>query len=322
MGILTMTLGFMLVAMVVVVVGRRLMGRSVVRTDRRRRRAAVLLAVLVLMFCYARPFLPTVSWRGYPRFQSTTSEDVSIPVELADERGATAASTGATTVEPSAKSARTMPDRKRARHPLLLAAAGVTRAITGKEPTMEPAKESVPSPTGDAAHPPAAVSKRPAWIDAKPDRVDDAFQMAVSVGPYPTRVECDNELPAAVRDALQDYAETHLDHRARGIHLPLENLEVLPANVIAETYQETVATSFGPMQQLHARLTLDRRANEWVREQVRQALIVQRLWYVGVGAAGVLVGLAVFWACLRSGMPAHGPQGAAGSASACPKALT
>jgi hypothetical protein len=174
------------------------------------------------------------------------------------------------------------------------------------DPPVTPGAPLTPGPSpakGEGSN--DAASKRPAWIDTQPDRVGDAFQMAVSVGPYQTLVQCDKELPAAIRDAIQDYAEDYLDHRARGVRLQLDNLESLPANLIAETYRETVTTSFGPMQQLHARLSFDHRASQWVREQVRDALVAQRLWYVGGGAAGVLAALAVLWAGLKLGRKAE-----------------
>jgi len=219
------------------------------------------------------------------------------------------------------------PYARRPKRPLLLALAGgkanaAKKAMPGgtagspssaaaaraEKPPVAPSAPLTPnsSAKGEVSDEPA--SSRPAWVDAQPDRVGDVFQMAVSVGPYPTLVQCDTELPAAIRDAIQDYAENHLDHRARGVKVQLDNLESLPQGVVAETYAETVSTSFGAMRQLHARLTFDHRASQWVREQVRDALVGQRLWYTGGAAAGVLAGLAVLWMGLRK---AEGGRGKA-----------
>ncbi len=214
---------------------------------------------------------------------------------------------GEVTVSPQAKPVRPILDRLRPKRALLLAAVGGKGAAATKKIAPAPVasagspSSAAPARVDNPAEAPEPASSRPAWIDAQPDRVGDAFQMAVSVGPFPTLVQCDKELPAAIRDAIQDYAENHLDDRARGVRLRLDNLELLPANVIAETYPETVSTSFGPMRQLHARLTFDRRASQWVREQVRDALVGQRLWYVGAVLTGALAALALLWAGLKSG---------------------
>jgi hypothetical protein len=296
-----------------------LLRRQADGADRHRRRAIVLFVVLALIASREVSFSPNVLWRGFPKSKGSEPLPVSIPVEMGHEPGPGVSPTAAEANHTEARPGWPIVDRLRPKRSWLLAMAGgkgtaakkgtpgvtagspssAAAARAGKPP-VAPSVPLTPNPSparGEGSDEPA--SSRPAWVDAQPDRVGDVFQMAVSVGPYPTLVQCDTELTAAIRDAIQEYAENHLDHRARGVKVQLDNLESLPQGVIAETYAETVSTSFGAMRQLHARLTFDHRASQWVREQVRDALVGQRLWYAGGAATGVLAGLAVLWMGLR-----------------------
>jgi hypothetical protein len=174
-----------------------------------------------------------------------------------------------------------------------------------------PAKKQLQNASAKAGTPPAdekqpAAAVRPAWVDA-PDHAEDAgYQVAVRVGPYATDVQCDADLPGAVAAAAQEYMETFLDHRAQGVHLRADRLAAAPVKLVAEDYRETVQTSVGPMRQLHARLVFDRRVNEWLQDQVRDAVIVGRLWYVGAAAACVLASLGLLLAYLKAGLALDG----------------
>jgi hypothetical protein len=161
-----------------------------------------------------------------------------------------------------------------------------------------PAKAGTPP----ADEQPPAVVVRPAWVDAPDHAEDDGYQVAVRVGPYATDVQCDADLPGAVAAAAQAYVESYLDHHAQGIHLRADRLAAAPVKLVADEYRETVQTSFGPMRQLHARLLFDRRVNDWLREQVGDAVVAARLWYVGAAAVCVLASLGLLLAYLKAGL--------------------
>ena len=169
-------------------------------------------------------------------------------------------------------------------------------------------KKELPLRAVSAAKPQAAVSPekekppRPAWIDDKPHDEPDGYQLVVAVGPYSTEVECQREMPAKLRQALDDYLELHWPAGLRPrVDASLDMLLSKQFNIVREMYRETVQSSFGPMQMLHARLVFGDEVKQWCQELARERLLYRRLAVAG-GLLGLVFGaMTVAWGYLRLG---------------------
>lgn len=158
--------------------------------------------------------------------------------------------------------------------------------------------------SSDSAQPGAAVlqvktdsNKKPAWIDATPQLVDDAYQMSISVGPYTTRAECDVKLPEALQEALEQYVEVCLgEQTTEHVRIPIEHLR---QQIVKEQWEETRRHSVGPMVWLHVLLKFDRKLKDQVLEAYRQAIISRRMQSAGTWAAMGLGLLAVAFGYLK-----------------------
>lgn len=156
----------------------------------------------------------------------------------------------------------------------------------------------------------ADTSRRPAWVEAKPDLRNGAYEMSVSVGPYTSRLECDAHLPAAVDAAVDEIVATYLGSEWSGrVHLPTATVR---QNVVRETYEEKIQSYFGPtlqsqpMVQLHAHLVFDRKTMDQLRDARNQCIVAERLRYAGIGLAGLLLGLTVIFAGLKTDVVTRG----------------
>ena len=148
------------------------------------------------------------------------------------------------------------------------------------------------------------ATDRPAWIDAPPQVVDDAYQMSISVGPYTTRVECNEKLPEALQEALDQYAEVCLgDQTVDRVRLPVEYLR---KEIVKEQWEETRQHSVGPMVWLHVLLKFDRKLKDQVLEAYGRATVNRRLQLVGAWAALGLGLLTVAFGYLKIDMATGG----------------
>lgn len=151
-------------------------------------------------------------------------------------------------------------------------------------------------PAAESPLPPAAPA-RPAWIDAKPQNVGDAYWMSVSVGPYSEPWECEANLPDAVQAATREYVELRFGPEAAGrVDLPGRELT---RELVRERYEENVSTSLGPMTQLHARLAFDVKMQEKLQQAWQQSIVAERLVWAGVILGGILALLAAVYGLLR-----------------------
>ncbi|MGA2031154.1 MAG: hypothetical protein ABSG68_02760 [Thermoguttaceae bacterium] len=208
----------------------------------------------------------------------------------------------ATEIVPAAPTAIVSPHRV---HKHVSVLHGMGQALQAGFSTQPPASKPVASPPALVAERPSLAAEapenssprpRPAWVDARPGRVGDAYQMTTVVGPYSTRLECDQELPNYVQAALAGYTEICLGSEAASrVQLPWEEL----APVVKDQWEETVQVSIGPMVQLHVLLDFDRNMQQRVKDQWRQVVVQRRLVYAGVGLAGVLALLALLYGGLR-----------------------
>jgi hypothetical protein len=169
-----------------------------------------------------------------------------------------------------------------------------------RPPTVEVSGNSKPSPPAARAAPPAAG--RPDWVDAAPHYADNAYVMSIPVGPFETREQCEAEVPQALQEAVERYAAIYVGAGAAG------RWDWDPADLrrrlLREEWQEPVETSFGPMVVLHLRLAFDRQMQEGVQAAVRREATAGRLRVAAIGLGGVLLALAVVFACLKWVPPA------------------
>jgi phosphate/sulfate permease len=156
-------------------------------------------------------------------------------------------------------------------------------------------KVAVKPPTTSLA--PGGTAARPAWVDAPPQLVDDVYQMAVVVGPYTTRQECDANLPEAIQEAVDQYVEVCLGpEEIDAVRLPAEYLR---QQLVKDQWEEVRQHSVGPMTQLHVLLQFDRKVKDRVLKEHRQAVVAHRLWLTGAGLAAALGLLAAAFGYLK-----------------------
>lgn len=158
-------------------------------------------------------------------------------------------------------------------------------------------------PGSGASEEKTLAAKRPPWVDAEPGLVDGDYQMTATVGPFATRQECDDAQPAALQEAASDYVERFLGPDApRSVRL---SPELLAKNVVADVWEEQRTTDFGPdigrkpMIRRYVLLKFDRRVNEELKQQERNAVVQRRLRAAGVGMAAILGALALAFAYLK-----------------------
>ncbi len=196
----------------------------------------------------------------------------------------------------------------------LLALLSKVMVKTLAEGTAETAAETeTRSPAADTSRRPAVDRTRqpgqPDWVDAPAQQVDGAYRVAVSVGPYATRGECERELPEALRAAVDEYASQYFGPEAAGrVRLPVDYLR---ENVVQEQWLETRRVSVSPSSQipmvrLHVLLEFDRAVNDRLREAWRQAVIHGKLWILGTFGTMLLLLLSAFWAYLRVDLATRG----------------
>lgn len=154
-------------------------------------------------------------------------------------------------------------------------------------------------------NPPAkapGAKPRPAWLGTPSGPAGDSYQMAIVVGPWPTRQECDAKLPEELQKALDRYTELCLGKSsAARIVLPYDYLR---RHIVKDQWEEVRQHSISPTTQfsmtwLHVFLQFDPQMKERVIEEHRHGIITARLSKVGIGLAAGLWFLAVYYGYLR-----------------------
>jgi hypothetical protein len=195
-----------------------------------------------------------------------------------------------------AKPAPTPVNPKKAETDLLEAAERATSVVPASE---APKKVEAEAPV--AAKPSKPANSRPAWVDATPQLVGDAYQMSITVGPYTSRQECDVKLPEALQEAVDSYVETCLGGQPEErVVLPGASLEQL----VKEKWEEVRQHTFGPttqlpMTNLHVLLQFDRKVKEQILEEHKNCVIARRLWTTGIVLAVGLAMLAAVYGFLK-----------------------
>jgi hypothetical protein len=162
-------------------------------------------------------------------------------------------------------------------------------------PAPEAPKKASSEPI-EPAKPDKPANARPAWVEASPQLVGDVYQMSISVAPYTTRKECDDHLPAALKEAVQNYIETCLGTPPEEeITLPHDVLQ----RIVKEKWVEMRKYDVGPMMHLHVLLQFDRKVKDQILAEHKNSIVVQRLANAGIGLGAVLAMIAGAYVSLK-----------------------
>ncbi len=172
----------------------------------------------------------------------------------------------------------------------------------GGAPASEPSRVEAAEADALAPASPAAAAPRPAWIDSAPHREGSDYQVAIVVGPYTTREECDKKLPEELFRAVDVYAVNLLGPRASGrVQLPLDYVQ---GSLIRDTWEERRVFPLSPslhrpMVQLHVLVGFGAKAAEKIRNAWKQVVVEHRVYRVAAVGIVLLLSLTIAWAYLR-----------------------
>lgn len=160
---------------------------------------------------------------------------------------------------------------------------------------------TAPAPVVPAASVEKAAStpgERPSWVDAPAQRVDDSYQMSITIGPYTSRLECEARLPGALQEAAHEYGSL-LWGPQNAYPLALST-DFLRERLVQQQWEETIHASFGPMVQLHVLLRFDQAIKTYLEQQRTQSIVTTRIWCAGAALTAILLVLAVLFAFLKT----------------------
>jgi hypothetical protein len=147
---------------------------------------------------------------------------------------------------------------------------------------------------------------RPEWVDAPAKLSNSVYTISISSGLFVSVPECQREINAHMKRAVDHYVDEYRgDHASTLVSLPLAYLN---EHVKKAEYSEVVNASVGPMHQIHALLEIDDRTRADIDRQWHNAVVTDRLWYTGSGAALVLALLGTFYGYLRLDLRTGGAQ--------------
>jgi hypothetical protein len=173
------------------------------------------------------------------------------------------------------------------------------------------AKPAEPQPAAEVPAAPATIVPslpRPAWVDRAPGLSDGVYALVVSSGPYSSVPECQRALNDEILSATNHYINEYLgdDNAASLVNLPVSfSRQVIKKQEYAESLE---SPSVGRMYQLHAQLAFDDQSRNLFQQRWRNAIVQDRLWYTGGGAALVLALLATFYGYLKLDLKTDAPH--------------
>ncbi len=166
-----------------------------------------------------------------------------------------------------------------------------------------PAPNQPPAPTATQSElatpaPAQASPDRPTWVEAPAKLTDAVYSVSVSSGPFVTVPECQRALNLQIKHAVDHYIDEYRgEHASTLVDLPLAYLN---RHIKKAEYGEVIHSELvGPMHQIHALLEIDKQARDDVDRMWHNAVVADRLWYTGSGAALVLALLGTFYGYLR-----------------------
>jgi hypothetical protein len=149
---------------------------------------------------------------------------------------------------------------------------------------------------------------RPAWIAAAKELPPHASWTAVVAGPCETRLECEQELSHEVKRVVDEHINQYLGSKMAARLLDYDGAELKNRLVSRDTYGETIQVSFGPMEQLHARVLFTDDFHSELRERWRKVQTASRLGQVGLVSAVVLGLLATAFGFFKANVATRGTR--------------
>jgi len=175
-------------------------------------------------------------------------------------------------------------------------------AAEGKTAEAPVAEAAAPESNAPEPHRVAVVrtsGDRPGWVTAGPALVDGVYRMTVSSGPWSSVPECQHALDEEVLAATNNYINEYLGN-PQAASLVNISPNYLRQHVRKTEHAEIVdSPAVGQMHQLHAQLEFDERARADFERMWRNAVVQDRLWYIGGGGALVLALLATLYGYLK-----------------------
>jgi hypothetical protein len=175
----------------------------------------------------------------------------------------------------------------------------IIRAADNAKQRKQNGEKESEAPTVAGAEPAVTDEGRPEWVDAEPHRDGHAFLVPIKVGPFSSLSECEQGLPRAMQEAVDEYATKLLGAEARrSVRLPLDFLQ---EHVVQGQWEER---TFSPalerdMYNLHVLMSFDREANARLLETARQAVVAERLTETAGMLAIVLLLLSIIYGYLK-----------------------
>jgi hypothetical protein len=184
-------------------------------------------------------------------------------------------------------------------------------AAKAEHETAPPAEKVSPPAEAPAASRPATtviapeLPEKPAWVDRPLHREGSDYYVDAVGDPYATPVECEAALADCVqRKAIDPYVEILMPEALGRVRLPPEVLQSL----VVDRWVERRNTSQGEMQILHARVAIDRNAQDMIKAAQRQALVGRRLVPFGVSFGTGFFLLAAVWGYLKIDLATGGKR--------------
>jgi hypothetical protein len=145
----------------------------------------------------------------------------------------------------------------------------------------------------------ASAADRPAWVTAGPALVDGVYRLTVASGPWSSVPECQHALDEEVMSAANEYINEYLGN-PQASSLVNISPNYLRQHVRKAEFSEILdSPALGHMHQIHAQLAFDEHARADFERMWRNAVVQDRLWYIGGGSALVLALLATLYGYLK-----------------------
>lgn len=150
-------------------------------------------------------------------------------------------------------------------------------------------------------------ASKPDWVDAPPRFENSIYSISASSGLFVSVPECQRELNARLKRDVDHYIEEYLGEGAAQLaDVPLSYIKQHLEK--AEFSEVVLSDSVGPMHQLHAQLAIDDNARNEFHRRWHDAMVTDRLWYTGAGAAMLLALLSTFYGYLKLDLRTGGAQ--------------
>lgn len=169
------------------------------------------------------------------------------------------------------------------------------------EPKVAEPKVVVPVASPSSLSVAIDSAPRPDWVDAPAKLVKSVYSVPVRSGLFASLPECQGQLNSQIKREADHYIDELLrdlgEHASQLVAISPEYLERYVKK--AEYSEIRVSDSVGPMHQVHALLEFDDEARANFRHRWHDAVVTDRLWFTGAGAALVLALLGTFYGYLR-----------------------